>query len=121
MDFLNLAKEYESSYLEDLNTLVSIHSIRDLSTKTNSAPFGQGPRQALDAFLEMGKRDGFDTKDIDGYAGVISYGEQKDTVGILGHLDIVPIGEDWSKEPLKVTLDDGYVFGRGVIDDKAPT
>lgn len=61
----------------------------------------------------MGKRDGFDTKDIDGYAGVISYGEQKDTVGILGHLDIVPIGEDWSKEPLKVTLDDGYVFGRG--------
>jgi len=121
MDFLNLAKEYESSYLEDLNTLVSIHSIRDLSTKTNSAPFGQGPRQALDAFLEMGKRDGFDTKDIDGYAGVISYGEQKDTVGILGHLDIVPIGEDWSKEPLKVTLDDGYVFGRGVMDDKGPT
>jgi len=38
MDFLNLAKEYESSYLEDLNTLVSIHSIRDLLNKKKKSP-----------------------------------------------------------------------------------
>lgn len=61
------------------------------------------------------------TKDIDGYAGVIEYGEGEDTLGILGHLDIVPLGEDWTKDPLKVTVNDGYVFGRGVMDDKGPT
>ena len=69
----------------------------------------------------MAKKDGFVTKDIDGYAGVIEYGEGEDTLGILGHLDIVPLGEDWTKDPLKVTVNDGYVFGRGVMDDKGPT
>lgn len=121
MDFLKYAKENEKNYFDDLNTLVRVQSTRDLSTKKENAPFGDGPREALDAFLNIAKRDGFATKDIDGYAGVISYGDQEETLGILGHLDIVPIGEDWTKEPLKVTIDDGYAFGRGVLDDKGPT
>lgn len=120
MDFLTLANENKNDYLKDLNTLVSINSIRDLNTKSESAPFGNGPRQALDAMLAIASRDGFKTEDIDGYAGLITYGNQEESVGILGHLDIVPVGEDWSKEPLKVTVDDGYVFGRGVLDDKGP-
>lgn len=31
------------------------------------------------------------------------------------------MGDGWTKDPLKVTFDDGYVFGRGVLDDKGPT
>lgn len=120
MDFLKLAKEKEKDFLEDLNTLVSIESVRDLSTKKEGAPFGTKCREALDAMFNIAKRDGFTTKDIDGYAGVIEYGTQKDTLGVLGHLDIVPVGEDWTKDPLKVTVNDGYVFGRGVMDDKGP-
>ena len=120
MDFLKLAKEKEKDFLEDLNTLVSIESVRDLSTKEEGAPFGTKCREALDAMLDIAKRDGFVTKDIDGYAGVIEYGTQKNTLGVLGHLDIVPVGEDWTKDPLKVTVNDGYVFGRGVMDDKGP-
>ena len=120
MDFLKFAQEKQEDFLKDLNTLVSIESTLDLSTKSENAPFGKKCREALDAMLEMGKRDGFVTKDIDGYAGVIEYGEQKDTLGVLGHLDIVPIGDDWTKDPLKVTVNDGYVFGRGVMDDKGP-
>lgn len=121
MNFLELANTKKEQFLEDLNTLVSIESVSDVSNKQDNAPFGKKCREALDAFLEMAKRDGFSAKDIDGYAGVIEYGEQSDTLGILGHLDIVPVGEDWTKDPLKVTLSDGYVFGRGVMDDKGPT
>ncbi len=71
--------------------------------------------------LNIAKRDGFTTKDIDGYAGVVEYGEGDETFGVLGHLDIVPLGDGWTKDPLKVTVNDGYIFGRGVMDDKGPT
>ncbi|MCF0261127.1 MAG: Sapep family Mn(2+)-dependent dipeptidase, partial [Erysipelotrichaceae bacterium] len=75
---------------------------------------------ALDVMLELGKRDGFETENVDGYAGVIRCGDGQESVGILGHLDIVPVGDGWTKDPLKVTVEDGYVFGRGVLDDKGP-
>ena len=39
---------------------------------------------------------------------------------MLGHLDIVPIGEGWTKDPFSCTEEDGYLFGRGVLDDKGP-
>ena len=85
MNFKEHAKSCQEAYLNDLNTLVSIESTRDLSTATKNAPFGQNCRKVLDAMLDMAKKDGFVTKDIDGYAGVIEYGEGEDTLGILGH------------------------------------
>lgn len=120
MNFNEYAKSYEKDYLNDLNTIVSIESTRDMSTAKENAPFGENCRKVLDTVLEMAKKDGFKTKDIDGYAGVIEYGEGEDTLGILGHLDVVPLGDDWIKPPLQVTVNDGYVFGRGVMDDKGP-
>lgn len=120
MDFLEYAQACKDKYLEDLNTLVSVESVRDMSTAKENAPFGENCRKVLDRALEMAKKDGFVTKDIDGYAGVIEYGQGEETLGILGHLDVVPLGDDWTKDPLKVTYNDGYIFGRGVVDDKGP-
>lgn len=121
MDFRELAKEYTDQYLKDLNELVAIESTRDKEHAAVGMPFGPKPRQALDTMLNIAKRDGFDVKDIDGYAGVVEYGQGDESVGVLGHLDIVPLGDGWTKDPLKVTLEDGYIFGRGVMDDKGPT
>lgn len=120
MDFLLWAKEHQDNFLRDLDTLVEIESTRDMSTAKENAPFGTNCRKALDAMLSIANQDGFETADIDGYAGVIEYGHGEDSFGIVGHLDIVPLGEGWTKEPLKVTYKDGYVFGRGVMDDKGP-
>ena len=36
-----------------------------------NAPFGRGPRAALDFFLELAASFGFETKDYDGYAGEV--------------------------------------------------
>lgn len=122
---MNYAKEAEArkdDFLLDLNKLVEIESTRDETTKAPGAPFGTNCRKVLDVMLDMGRKDGFTVKDADGYAGVIEYGDpdNPDTIGILGHLDIVPLGEGWTKDPLKVTEKDGYIFGRGVLDDKGP-
>lgn len=77
----------------------------------------------MNAFLQFGKRDGFEITDYDGYAGVITFNPdttEKESVGALGHLDTVPIGANWTKDPLHLTEKDGYLFGRGVLDDKGP-
>ena len=47
--------------LNDLKTMLEIESVRDESIATADAPLGPGPKAALDKFLEIGKRDGFET------------------------------------------------------------
>lgn len=121
MNFLDAAKQYEAQFLSDLKGLVAIPSLEDLDHAVIKAPFGSEVRKALDYMLDLGRREGFEVIDYDGYAGSISYGEGSESIGVLGHLDIVPIGEDWTKDPLGCEIHDGYVFGRGVGDDKGPT
>lgn len=121
MNYLDNSKKYEDDFLQDLKHIIAIKSLRNDSEASENAPFGKGCREALDAMLNMAKRDGFKTIDYNGYAGVIEYGEGNESVGILGHLDIVPIGVGWSKDPFGCEIKDGYVFGRGVLDDKGPT
>ena len=123
MNYRKEAEKLTDAYLADLNKLIEVDSTRDITTRKEEAPFGTNVRKALDVMLDIAKRDGFSVKDAEGYAGVIEYGDpaNEDTLGILGHLDIVPVGDGWTKDPLKVTVNDGYVFGRGVLDDKGPT
>lgn len=44
-------------------------------------------------------------------------------LAILCHLDVVPSGDeaDWQTPPFEATIKDGWVFGRGVQDDKGPS
>ncbi len=121
MDFLTLARNYQEQMIKDLQELIAIPSLSDLDHAGEHAPFGLNIRKALDWMLDKGKADGFDTLDVDGYAGLISYGHQDRSVGMLGHLDIVPVGEGWSVDPFGGLVKDGYIFGRGSGDDKGPT
>ena len=45
----------------------------------------------------------------------------KRPVLIMGHMDVVGAQEDqWTTPPLEPTIRDGYLYGRGAIDDKGP-
>lgn len=121
MNYYNEAKKYEKAFLEDLKEIIAVPSLRNIEEASENAPFGPECRKVLDIMLNKAKADGFKVIDYNGYAGVIEYGEGEETVGVLGHLDVVPIGEGWSKDPLGCEIKDGYVFGRGVLDDKGPT
>ena len=121
MDFYQLAKKYEADLVSDLQEIVRIPSLYDEKTITENAPFGNELRRALDWFLDKGKNVGFEAKDFQGYAGYLSWGEGETSLGILGHLDIVPIGVGWSKDPFGAEVIDGVMYGRGTGDDKGPT
>lgn len=120
MDWKKCFTSYQDAFINDLRGLLAIDSTRDDSSATANAPFGKGCRQALDYMFALAKRDGFMYQDYDGYAGVICYGDGEESVGVLAHLDIVPIGEGWSKDPFGGEIVDGYLFGRGSEDDKGP-
>lgn len=120
MKYIEELEHYKDDFIKDLRGLLHIPSIRDDGTVEAGAPFGKGCKEALDYMLALGEKEGFVTKNIDGYAGVIEYGEGSESVGVLAHVDIVPIGEGWSKDPFAGEIVDGYMFGRGVLDDKGP-
>lgn len=121
IDFLEEAKKRKDEMIADIEKLCQIPSVLDENTAKVNQPFGEACREALDAMLEIGKRDGFDCEDVDGYAGHIDIGEGEKTFGILGHLDVVPCNENgWNTDPYDVTIKNGKLYGRGVADDKGP-
>ena len=108
--------------VEDIATLVRIPSFLESDKAADGAPFGPGPKQALDAALGIAERMGFQTHDAEGYIGFADFPGASDTqIGIIGHTDVVPAGPGWTFEPYEVTRKDGYLMGRGTLDDKGPS
>ena len=112
--------ELEQPMIETLQTLVRIPSVKDAPLP--GTPFGQPARDALDKALEICAELGFSCANIDGYAGHADLGEgtTEDALAILGHLDVVPIGDNWSCDPFGAEIRDGRMYGRGTSDDKGP-
>ncbi len=107
--------------IDDIESLVRIESTENLSAGAEGAPFGPGPRAALDRALAIARDMGLDAHDCEGYIGYADLPGETDTqVGIIGHVDVVPAGPGWHFEPFTVTRKDGYLLGRGVFDDKGP-
>lgn len=94
-----------------------------ISEETNNShfPFGKACSDSLKYFLNLANSLGFKTKNVDGYCGFAEFGEGKELIGIVGHLDVVPAKEDdWSYSPFVPTIHHNCIYGRGAIDDKGP-
>ncbi|OJG72914.1 dipeptidase PepV [Enterococcus phoeniculicola] len=121
IDWKKEVEARKDDLMKDLIDLLRINSERDDSKVTVDAPFGPGPRDALKHMLAYGERDGFTVKNVDNYAGHIEYGEGDETLGIFGHMDVVPAGDGWSTDPYEPVVKDGKIFARGSSDDKGPS
>ena len=64
INFYEEALKRKDELVEDLMTLVKIPSVDDPSTAKENQPFGQANREALDAMLAIGKRDGYVVEDV---------------------------------------------------------
>ena len=114
--------EHWEDIVADIDRLVRIPSFEDLGAAVEGAPYGPGPRKALDAALAMANDMGFEVHDDAGHVGYADLaGTSEEQLGIIGHIDVVPAGPGWHFEPYQVTRKDGYLLGRGVIDDKGPS
>ena len=69
IDFKAEVEKRREALLADLFSLLEINSERDDSKADKEHPFGPGPVQALHKFLEIAERDGYETKNVDNYAG----------------------------------------------------
>lgn len=104
-------------FIDTLKTLISFKSV--YANPTPDAPFGIENKNALQFFLKTASDMGFETINYDNYIGEIVFGEGEE-VGIIGHLDVVPVGSNWQTDPFTLTNIDGKYFARGVSDDKGP-
>lgn len=140
MDTALILKHIESrtdetiaAWKRDLSLLIAQKSVRDLTTSGSNAPFGTGIRGAFDVFLNIAKGLGFKVKDHAGYAVDAEIAsshqdlspndpENRDYIAVLGHLDVVPANAstDWLSDPFTLAERGGYLYGRGVNDDKGP-
>ena len=114
-----LVESYRDELIENIRKWIAIPSVQGEPAGEN-APFGAEVRRMLDTALADGRRFGFEVRDIDGYAGDISYGAGEQTMGMLAHLDVVPLGDGWTHDPLGGEIADGRIYGRGTTDDKGP-
>lgn len=111
----------QKQMLRDLKGLLSIASTNgDAGAIDEMTPLGKNINDAIDYMLAVGKRFGFETQNLDGCCGIIDMGEGEEMVGVLVHIDTVPVGEGWSVDPFDGTVIDGKVYGRGTNDDKGP-
>ncbi|MBT2582563.1 dipeptidase PepV [Planococcus sp. ISL-109] len=120
MDWQREAERRKDELLSELQELIAIPSVLSEDGSLD-APYGTEVRKALDWFLEKGERAGFKAKNVANVAGHLEIGEGQELLGILGHVDVVPAGDGWTKDPFGGEIADGKLYGRGAIDDKGPT
>ncbi|MBU0973054.1 MAG: M20/M25/M40 family metallo-hydrolase [Proteobacteria bacterium] len=77
----------------------------------------------LSFVLTYAQNMGFNVrKAANGMAGVLEYGEGKESVGVLVHLDVVPVSDherpQWTHPPFSGRITDREVWGRGAQDNK---
>lgn len=110
MSFGEKIMDYKEEIITDLAELISIKSISGIQEPCT---------EALEWMLKKAESFGLLTKNIDGVAGHAEIGEGGKLCGVLTHLDVVPEGNNWNSLPFELSIgDNGYMYGRGIADDK---
>ncbi|NLY81367.1 MAG: dipeptidase PepV [Clostridiales bacterium] len=125
MTYLDLVEESKEEMIGTLAEIIRMKSVLDDPVQSPDGdvyPFGKGVHNVYKRTLEIGEHFGFDTTNIDNYGGHIEFtGEDaKETFAILGHLDVVPEGDNWEHDPYGGEIVDNWMYGRGTTDDKGP-
>ena len=93
----------------------SIRFDSSLTPPLADMPFGKGAADCLKHFLDTANALGFETHNYENYAGEVIFGTGE-PFAVLAHLDVVPAGSGWSRDPFGGEVEDGKIWGRGAID-----
>jgi len=115
----NFIEKNKDDLIKIVREILKIRSVEQKAAE--NAPFGEGVKAALQLALATGEKMGFKVKNLDNYAGYVEYGEGRELISVLGHLDVVPEGNGWEYHPpYGAEIYDGKLYGRGTSDDKGP-
>ncbi|MCD6106990.1 MAG: dipeptidase PepV [Caldisericaceae bacterium] len=114
----NFIEKNKDDLIKIVREILKIRSVEQKAAE--NAPFGEGVKAALQLALATGEKMGFKVKNLDNYAGYVEYGEGRELISVLGHLDVVPEGNGWEYPPYGAEIYDGKLYGRGTSDDKGP-
>ncbi len=123
MEIDRFVAENEAAVFADIAKLVAVNSVN--MPPQPGMPFGEGPAKALETALEIASGMGLATKNCEGMIGYAQLGEGgrgcERYLATVTHLDVVPVGEGWSADPFTMREREGWILGRGVMDDKGPS
>lgn len=108
MSFGEKIMEYKEDMIADLNELIAIKSI----SGTDAC------QDAINWMINKATKYGLKAEKIGDMACHIELGEGGKLCGVLSHLDVVPEGNNWNSLPFELSVGDGYMYGRGIADDK---
>ena len=119
-DIDSFIAENEAAIFQNIARVVAVNSVE--GTPVPGKPFGEGPAHALDVGLTIARELGLDAVNCENYIGYAQLGEGDGKyLATITHLDVVPVGDGWTQDPFTMWEKDGYIIGRGVMDDKGPS
>lgn len=113
-------ESHKEEFIADLSKIIAVPSVATPGISEGEYPFGIESANVLAAAKELVESYGFPVKNLDNYCLVANVGNGDEKIGIFGHLDVVPCGNDWNYPPYQLTSDGDLLIGRGVLDDKGP-
>ena len=123
LDYKKLIHDYilknKVEIVEVFKEIVRIPSVR--GEITPGAPFGKACADVLEYTEKLYRENGFETEyDREGGYLLSNYGNGTKSLGLFAHADVVPVGNDWVlTKPFVPIEKDGFLIGRGVLDDKS--
>ncbi|BAL62720.1 Sapep family Mn(2+)-dependent dipeptidase [Melissococcus plutonius] len=118
IDIKKIIEENKETFYHDLAKIIEIPSVK--SEAKMNAPFGVKTKEALEEVMKLAKSYGFETKIVKDAMGYAQWGNEDEYIGVVGHLDVVPAGSDWSFPPFALSKASDRLYGRGILDNKGP-
>jgi len=107
----------ESNLISDLSRLLQFKTI---SGTDSGYDYRNEFKDAFDFLEEISNRHNIKFQNIDNSLGIIDYGDGKDIIGALLHIDVVPVDDKWDYPAFGGDVVGNEVYGRGTLDNKGP-
>lgn len=116
-------EEHTDALVADTCRLIRVSSISDASKAQPGSPFGPDCRKVLDTYFDIAREHGLAVRDREGYMGeayVPEWNGKPQCIGLMGHLDVVPVEGEWQHPPFEGVVEGDLIIGRGAQDNKGP-
>ena len=104
MDKINqLVDSYRDDMIATLTRWIRIPSVQ--GEAIGDMPFGEKVQDMLEEAQRTATSLGFDARNIDNYLLEVNCSTGERTMGILGHMDVVPAGQGWQHAPFGAEIE----------------